>query len=496
MPRLISTALSPQEIRERLLQMSTSDAPAVITQDKVVTYRNLIFAAFNLSCNLEQAGVRYADRVMVELPNSFEFLLCYFACLLGGYTIVPINTSLSRQDKLYIESLAKPKITIGKEFGFMHDISSDKLDGADILSFLDAQTIYSISFTSGTTGKPKGICHSTVNIINNVLAFNHLTGIDHSSCLLHVMPMGYMAGFLNTIFSPLFAGGTVVLAPVFSVSSALSFWDIAMKYSVNTIWLSPSMAGILVKLNRSESIPIWTRENLKRVFVGTAPFPASVEEAFESTFGVPCYESYGMSEVMLVSCQTPEIEKNSCVGHLLDGIDVKFGRPVMAGDGELYIRTPFILKGYLSASTELEEVSLIEGCWFSTGDVGHMRANRLFITGRIKDLIIRGGVNVSPRALEETLLRHPSVKNVAVIGIPDSLMGEKIIAFVVLDTASSKISKTVEELFALCVDNHSSDAYPSKIISVTEMPLSSTGKVAKQKLKQAYLSNEIGGKDD
>jgi long-chain acyl-CoA synthetase len=294
--------------------------------------------------------------------------------------------------------------------------------------------------------------------------------------MLHVMPMGYMAGFLNTVLCPLVAGGTVVVSTQFSAQSAADFWKDAIAGSVSALWLSPTMAALVTRMTRDQFSVDWVKENAKHIFVGTAPLPATVKDAFESKFSVPCLESYGMTEVLLVAVNLPnQSAKPASAGKILPEVDIRAEE-----NGDLFIRSPFSLTRYIG-SAEQEAIEFIVQSWFPTGDIGHVDDDEyLYITGRKKDLIIHGGMNVSPRAVEEAIYRFPGVQDVSVVGRPHAFWGEEVAAFIVLHKGQSFDQKAFS---SHCEKILSPDAIPSVIKIVEELPRSSTGKIQKHLLK-------------
>ncbi len=446
-----------------------------------ITGKNVYFKALEVVAFFLEEGLQSGDCVAVMLPNSMEFIFCYFACIFGGFTIIPINSGLSSQDIDYILTLTKPKLIIKnkEELGYCDPVPKEKLLFHD-------ENLLGIFFTSGTTKKPKGVCHSVKNMLLNAKAFNDLVGLDINTIMLHVMPMGYMAGFLNTILSPILAGGSVVLAPQFNASNAINFWEIGQVKGINALWITPTMVSLLVRLNRDINTANWVAQNVQHVFVGTAPLPSVIKTAFEDLFKVRCLESYGMTEVMLVSSNTyTDVNRCTSVGKLLPGIEMKAvnlkEEALSPGEeGSLYIKTPFLLSGYFTTGKDAT-VLLSEDEWFATGDVGYLdEAQHLFITGRIKDLIIHGGINVSPRAVEEVLFQYTGVEDAVVIGKPHLFWGEEVIAFLVI-----KAGYICDELAikAYCSSRLQPDAVPTEYRIVKALPRTSTGKVQNNKLK-------------
>jgi long-chain acyl-CoA synthetase len=298
--------------------------------------------------------------------------------------------------------------------------------------------------------------------------------------------MGYMAGFLNTVLCPLLAGGSIVISQKFGAQSGMTFWDLVLKKSTNSIWLTPTMVAYLVRISRNKDIEQKVEGIVQNIFVGTAPLLSNVRKSFEEKFGITCLESYGTSETMLTSSNSFLFDKNvSGTGVLLEGVEIEVrddaGKVLSKGEeGNIFIKSPYLLKGYLGLqNTSL--ISPLKSGFFDTGDYGYQDHNNyLFITSRTKDLIIRGGVNISPRYIEDILLKNRMIREVAIIGKAHPFWGEEIVAFVVLEDSANF---DMESIIEYCKENITNDSIPTIIKVVNELPYSSTGKVQKNKLK-------------
>jgi long-chain acyl-CoA synthetase len=473
--------------RTVLLDATDAERPTAMSGREVAS------AAASLAAVLAERGLERGDRVAVFLPNGRDFALLYLACLHGGITVVPVNPALPDTVVRHILAVTSPRLVV---FDNAHrarvpetsaarwpvaaagDVARVAAGGKSAVPCDDSNVLFSVTFTSGTTSLPKGVCHRAGATLANVDAFNELVGLGPDARMLHVMPMAYMAGFLNTLLSPLAAGGTVVLAPQFDAGSALRFWQPAIVHGASTMWLTPTMCAFLVRANRDPEVPAWTRTNLPYVFVGTAPLPLPVRETFESAFGTMALESYGMTEIMLTtanSATTPV--KVGSVGRSIAGVTLQ----TRGQDGEIWVKSAYALTGYVAIDVPEPRSPLVDG-WFPTGDVGHVDTDgNLYITGRIKDLIINGGTNVSPRAVEEVLLTCTGVADAAVVGTPHAFWGEEVVAFVEADAAAW--DTLMPALRERCRSELPPAAVPNRFLRRDVFPRSVTGKVQKNLLR-------------
>jgi acyl-coenzyme A synthetase/AMP-(fatty) acid ligase len=300
--------------------------------------------------------------------------------------------------------------------------------------------------TSGTTGEPKRIEHTLEAMMANAKAFNAAVGLNKHTRMYHCLPRTHMAGFLNTVLCPTLAGGTVAFGPTFSAQTAGSFWVDFLDSGANAVWITPTIAAMLLRLNCGKSRWI---EGLEHVFCGTAPLPAKVRTEWLETFHVPLQESYGTSEHMLVSVQGDEdalTEHN--VGRVLPGVTVEIG--------------------------DNSEI-MVNGT--GTGDQGELQDGKLTITGRIKDLIKKRDIGIPPLAIAEVVRQVPGVQDVAVVGYPHKVegFGELIAVFAV--------GGDRDAIAEVCRQSLPKIRHPDYIEIVDKLPRNAMGKVIKGELK-------------
>lgn len=465
----------------------------------------------------------------ILLENSAEFAILYFACLYLGAVAVPINTQLHREEIDFILRLAGARLiahskkslklfdaveletsgsslfliseganregTTGEFAGWSASGRSHAVDpGWRPLQGVDSSDLLSITFTSGTTSAPKGVAHRIESLLGNARWIHETLGFSNDDRMLHVFNMAYMAGFLNTLLCPFMAGGSVVLARAFDARSMLRFWEPAIAHGANALWLAPTMLTALLRFDRNPAGAEYSREHVKTVCVGTAPLASSTKREFEERYGVTVLESYGLSELLLLTSNSERhpIVKGS-VGRPLAEVEIKIvddgGNALSSGeDGEILVCTPQAMAGYIDADKR-EMIPLDPDEWFPSGDIGHLsEAGELFITGRKKDLIIRGGVNISPRRIEDVLLEHPAVSEVAVVGVDHEFYGEEVVA-AIRPVEGHSLDDLRSSLESLCKSHLSAVSTPNRFVEVDEFPISVTGKVQKRKLSKLLSSS-------
>lgn len=491
------------------------------------TYGEFHDMAARAASMLRAEAVGRGDRVAIVLTNSAEFASVYFGCLFIGAVAVPVNQSLHPDEIRYIlarcgaklllfsrctrplvlqateglTTLRQVRVVLGQEESFHPEDVEDAwsletgavdpigapLDGvAD-----DSQAI--ILFTSGTTGHPKGVVHPIASEFGNAVAFNDAMGFHADNRFLHIWPMAYSSGYLNTLLSPFMAGASVVLGCAFTAQTILSFWKPVIEYGANTLWLSPTMMASLLRLDRDEKGIAYCREKVTTVCVGTAPLALKLKNDFQQKYGVEALESYGLSELLIISANTPRhLRRANSVGRLLPGVELAIVDDAgghIDGEGDMVVRTPFSMSGYLDLETN--QIHPIDRrAWFPTGDIGRVEADgNVFITGRKKDVIIRGGQNLSPRAIRDVLLNHPAVNDAVVVGIPHDFYGEEIAAALKLQPGM-QLADEQSSILQHCRRHLSQAAVPTRLAQIDDFPTGPTGKILSREVK-AQLMNPV-----
>lgn len=333
-------------------------------------------------------------------------------------------------------------------------------------------------FTSGSTGRPKGVVLSHGNLLANARGVGLHTNVTEADRLLHIMPLHHTNGINNQLVVPLLAGAEIVLVERFRADDII---DCLRRFEPTYVTGVPTMySRVLPHLVPGERFP-----SLRFLRCGSAPITPVLHEAIEHAFGVPLVVSYGLSEATCTTTMNPPLaRKIGSIGTVLEGQELALFRPgsnerVAPGqDGEIRIRGPILMQGYIGADVESP---IVDG-WLRTGDLGRFDdEGYVTITGRIKDVIIRGGENLSPGLIENQLEKHPSVKECCVVGIPDADLGEVAVAFVVAQSGSAIEPTALQEH----VRQGLSRVYvPSRIHVLPCLPTGSLGKVDRNALKR------------
>lgn len=327
--------------------------------------------------------------------------------------------------------------------------------------------------SSGTTGLPKTVVHMRSSLWANAIEFNHQVGVDERTNLYHCFPLDYMAGYLNTVLCPLLAGGRVVIGPRFN---PVNFWEIPLREGCNTMWLAPTMAEALIRMVRDKQEAKEIGERFRAIFSGTAPLRPDLRQRWLETFGIPLRNSYGTSELLIIS-----VQNSNQAARLEDNCGSPLAcRNPECVNGELVLESGVRAVGY-RVGGEIIPLPSVEGGKIRTGDLCDLSGGIVRITGRIKDIIIRGGENIDPVRIENCIRDLPGVTDVAVLGKPHSFWGESVSAFV-------ECREYPKDVIGHCSEFLPKSHVPAEVIFVDSFPRTVTGKIKKGELKNRLIN--------
>jgi acyl-CoA synthetase (AMP-forming)/AMP-acid ligase II len=429
-------------------------------------------------------GAMYSGFIIAPLnlmaqPSHLEYVLDHSDTQLIFFTIDQ-KEKLERSIKKIKRPIDLIQIDNDKETIFPENENLSDFTLPEVIEENDALLLY----TSGTTGVPKGVTLSHKNMVagGEYTTMAHgLTPADRALCSL---PLYHINGEVVTAVAPLVSGGSVVMPHKFSVSN---FWELISEYSCTWFSVVPT---IISYLNSSTSLEDKDL-NLEKLRFGrsaSSALPPSLHNAFEEKFKVPIIETLGLTETagpVSSNPMNPSKKKYGSVGNAIgnrakiidkDGSDVPRCTP-----GEIMIRGDNVTKGYYKDPDNTAKAIEPDG-WFHTGDLGYMDEDGfVFVTGRIKEIIIKGGENIAPKEIDEVLYKHPLVQDAAAVGIPDKHYGEEIMCCVVL---KSGCTATEEELRDHCLKHLGEFKTPKVIKLMDDLPKGPSGKIQRLKLRE------------
>lgn len=434
-----------------------------------------------------------SPNVGIFLPTSGAFPIAMAASWLCGRTIVPLNYLLARDELDYIIEHSEIDTVITASamldrFGDMPSgITSLRMDKMNARGLPPMQRAIKqpgshtsvILYTSGTSGRPKGVMLSGDNLVTNVDQCRRWAEFTSRDCFLGVLPQFHSFGLCVCTILPFSLGCKALYTAQFKV---VRVFDLLRRCKPTAFMAIPSMYNALIQ---SKSAKPTDFDSLRYIVSGGEPLPDAVYEGFAERFGTRICEGFGMTETSPVTNWTlPSEERRGTVGRSLDGVEQIIvgddGRQMPPGeDGELWIRGGNVMQGYYKMPEETAAAINEEG-YLRTGDMARIDEDGyLSITGRIKEMLIIGGENVFPREIEEVLVRHPSVSEAAVIGVTDPSRGEVPLAFI----------ETVEgaefdpgALRSWCRESLAGYKVPREIRRLESLPRNPTGKVLRRAL--------------
>jgi acyl-CoA synthetase (AMP-forming)/AMP-acid ligase II len=494
-----------------LLSHVPDDRTAIIQpeQNIRISYGNLKRQVQDVADALAAAGVNRGDRVGMALPNGLPNVVAFLAASVAG-TAAPLNPAYKEEEfRFYLEDTNARVLLLPPEgneearraAGDRVPILTVEMDsnGTVTLSGVTSRKPVAapaltdtalILHTSGSTGRPKRVPLSHTNLsisAGNVARSYALSENDVSLC---VMPLFHVHGLVASTLATLATGGTVVVPQKFS---PLSFWRVARDHGATWYSAVPTIHQLLLaRADKNGPRPAGA-EKLRFIRSCSASLPPQVMHDLEAAFGAPVLEAYGMTEAAHQMSSNPLPPAARLPGSVGRGTDVKIsimdgeGRHLPSGErGEVVIQGPNVVSGYEN-NPDANATSFTDG-WFRTGDQGFLDENGyLTLTGRLKEMINRGGEKISPREIDEVLLAHPGVAEAVCFGAPHPTWGEEVAAAVVVRPASeSRNATTEQELLAYCKEKLSDFKRPKQIHIVDAIPRTATGKIQRRVVAQAF----------
>jgi len=472
-------------------------APAVEDGTVSLTYRSLTrLSRVFRDVVLEETK---SKRVGIMLPASSAFPAALFGALWADRTAVSLNFLLNPEELAGVIRNADLDVILStRHFAaqlaklparavFLEDLS---LKRRVIRTYLrrspapprarpDDTAV--MLYTSGTTAEPKGVELTHDNLYSNCLGSIEAMRVNAKQRFLNILPPFHVFGLTACVLIPIVIGASVHSIPRFNPLAVIK----AVREKKITVLLAiPSMYAAML---RTKSTSADAFQSITLAISGGEPLPESVRLGFEQRFGLRIHQGYGLTETSpVVSVCTDADDRPGAVGRLIRDVNIRMidlnGKEVAVGEeGEIFVKGPGVMKGYYRKPVETAAVLDKDG-WFRTGDLGRIDADGfLSITGRVKELLIIGGENVAAREIEAVLESHPSVLQVAVLGIPDELRGEVAVAFVI---PKSGETPGEADLRNFAKQSLAGFKVPRRIIIRDDLPRGPTGKIVKRRLRE------------
>ena len=443
------------------------DKRALVCGDTALTYSEFTAQVEGVAHAWLRKGLQPGDRIAFHMRNGIELATCYYACFAAGFVAVPVNTRLTPEEIAYVLEHSGARAYVAQaDLRIPTSVPSWDFDAgtpvtAGVLPIPKADDPALLLYTSGTTARPKGVSHSQSTLAGNA-SYMDAWGFKPDDHTLLFTAMVHASGAIMLLMSSLWMGATVTIVPVFDAGAVLDTWE----RSGATFYMSlPTLVRALLAEQRARPRRITTG---RLAICGGDTVPVPLQEEYAATFGHPMLEGFGMTEGLPTLANHPDNNRPGSMGRPIGDVEVRVEA------GELWMRGSGIATGYWGHPP-------FEDGWLKTGDLVEIDADGfVWFRGRKKEIIVRGGSNIAPQEVEETLYKHPAVGEAGVVGEPDTYWGEVVLAYVALRPGHSA---TPEELIAFARQHLAEYKCPERVLFLPVLPKGATGKVQRRALK-------------
>ncbi|MBB5499359.1 class I adenylate-forming enzyme family protein [Paraburkholderia sp. MM5384-R2] len=478
-----------------------TDHPVLLFKGEPVAFHDFTQDVARLATGLADKGAAPGTRVVLLAYNRPEWLVSFFAILQTGATVVPVNPGLAAREVQGIVEHCEPVLAIvqaeltalldgesvqrcvlGEDGSSWHQLlrSSEPLVRRVETRPDDTALIF---YTSGTTGKPKGVMLSHGAMLSDVTMFSSHLRISPNDRSLVVGSMAFMLHLILNALSNMIGGSTVVLLDRFHPAVALKAVE---KHRITLLMAVPTVYVMMMNWldQAEEGVDL---SSVRWALTSGAAFPSALYDRACERFGFPVFDLWGMTECAPVTAYDPLIDRaarRDACGRVLPDcgirvVDAEFHDVPVGEVGEVLLRSPAMMSGYFRNPQATAE-TVVDG-WVCSGDLGRIDTDGfLYIIGRRKDMIIRGGSNVYPAEIEDVLYLHNAVGECAVVGVPDSTFGETVMAFVVVKEGHIV---SCDEVISHCKLHLAEYKVPAHVQLVEGLPKGPTGKILRRELR-------------
>jgi acyl-CoA synthetase (AMP-forming)/AMP-acid ligase II len=478
-----------------------------VEKESTLTWGELRDAAHNVALHLTALGIKKGESVAICKPNGRNAIICLFGIFYGGFRATALNLAAGPAALGHAINHSKCRyIFLGKSQVSVFGAALSEVDAHPCTIPVDTEIMYPgtnnltgvelhevtpsdhalVMYTSGTTGLPKGVVHTQSSLLAGgwtTAVAHELTSKDRALC---VLPFFHINGLCVTLIGPLISGGSVAITTKFSNSK---FWDYCDKYEVTWFSIVPTIISHLLHGERNPSDA--SKQRIRFGRSASAPLAPETQKGFEDRFDIPIVETMGLTETaaqILSNPLPPGIRKigspgigYGCEISILDHEQKSVKTGII---GELAVRGPNVLLEYLD-NEEATKATFTSDGWMRTGDLGYLDEDGyVFVTGRLKELIIKGGENIAPREIDEALYSHQDVVEAAAFARSCKVYGQRVEAAVSVVSGSSA---TNEELLEVCKNRLGAFKSPDCVYFLDELPKGPSGKIQRMKVKDLVI---------
>lgn len=483
-------------------------APALIIDDKTISYIKLADDAERLASTWARLGIRMGDRIAFQLQNRFEIVLCYFACFHIGAIAMPINNRFKPIETIRLLMHGKPRVLISETLLFdpmIHTCPELNIEFIALVDQISTQPCFTkfsgwltcepmegfpllddsapatLLYTSGTMGEPKGTIHLRRHIAANCLNQKALFKYSSEDSALLFLSLCHTFGWLRETMPCLSAGAAIVMLREFSPEAAI---DAMRRYPISLLFGLPTMYVKL--LEEAENQGVLRDNHLRNCLISGDAVPLALHEHFFKWFGIHLTEEYASTETMMIASNPLGGDpRYGSVGKAIPGmkfkiVGVDFNELPNHQIGEVFVQGETVMEGYLD-NPEADKKSFHDG-WFRSGDLASCDSEgRLWFAGRLKNIIVHGGSNIAPQEVESAFYRHPDVLEAGIIGVPSAIYGMNLKAFIALKANAPLISE--HELREFIRPFLADYKLPETIVFLPSLPKGSSGKIDRHALE-------------
>lgn len=452
-----------------------------------INRKEFLQRTLELAGSFKQIGLKKGDRILISGPSTIDLAIAHMAALRFGLIVVPVNGLYQKAELEHVIKDASPQAALidhpnWKEWIDSIDqgiyVSSTKVNfptgPITKIDQVEPNDPALIVYTSGTTGKPKGAILSQRNLLAGAHSVRLAWQWEEDDRLLLCLPLFHMHGMGVGLHGTLLAGSSAILQDGFQVEEVIQAIN---NHQTSMFFGVPTMYHRLAKHPQVQEMA-----KMRLCVSGSAPLAPSLHRKLTQEAGIEVLERYGMTEtVMLVSNPYFGERRSGTVGFPLPGVKMK----VEEQSGEILVSGPNVFQGYWNQLDTNQEVFVDSPTehWFRTGDLGNLDEDGyLEITGRKKELIISGGYNIYPREVDDVLINHPAVEQVAVAGLPSEEWGEEVGAWIV--PVSQEKTPSLEEIREFCRQYLAAYKLPQRLVIVNDLPRNALGKVLRHELRE------------